>query len=100
MGSVEELKGLMQSCVEMGYIRGQIAMSPASDKIRKRAAEELIKRNGFNKAVLSRWVSEGLVEEHKGERNSPIWYSLMQIMETISAVRCSKIMSNYKNTSV
>ena len=90
MSSFEDLKELMHSCVEMGYIRGQVAMSPSSDRIRKKDAEALLVRNGFKKTMLSRWVSNGLITENKGENNSPIWYSLMQIMETISAVRYRK----------
>ena len=77
----------MHTCVELGYIRGQIAMLPSSDKIRKKEAENLLVRNGLQKVLLQRWVSEGLVTENKGEKNSPIWYSLSQIMETIGAIR-------------
>lgn len=90
MNKLNELRDLMHSCVEMGYIRGQVAMMPSSDRIRKKDAENLLARNGFPKNFLSRWVSEGLVDENRGEKNSPIWYSLMQIMETISAVRYDK----------
>ena len=87
MSSLESLKELMSTCVEIGYIRGQVAMFPSSDRIRKRDAENLLVRNGLQKVLLQRWVSQGLVIENKGEKNSPIWYSLTQIMETIGAIK-------------
>jgi len=87
MSDIRALQELMHACVEAGYIRGQVAMMPSSDKIRKKDAEALLVRNGFQKAMLSRWVCEGLVQENKGEKNSPIWYSLTQIMDTIGAIR-------------
>ena len=92
MNSIESLKELMHTCVELGYIRGQVAMTPSSDKIRKKDAEALLVRNGFQKNILQRWVGSGLVAENKGEKNSPIWYSLTQIMETIGAVKCKNIL--------
>ena len=88
MSSIEDLKDLMSTCVEIGFIRAQVAMSPDSDRIRKRGAEALLARNGLPKLLLHRWVGEGLVSEHRGERNSPIWYSLTQVMEMIGAVKC------------
>ena len=87
MSNLESLKELIHTCVELGYIRGQVAMMPSSDKIRKKDAENLLVRNGLQKVLLQRWVGEGLVSENKGEKNSPIWYSLTQIMETIGAVK-------------
>ena len=87
MSDVRALQELMHTCVETGYIRGQIAMMPSSDRIRKKDAESLLVRNGFAKTILKRWVSEGLVQENKGDKNSPIWYSRIQIMETIGAIR-------------
>ena len=41
MSSIESLKELMHTCVELGYIRAQVAMSPSSDRIRKKDAENL-----------------------------------------------------------
>lgn len=87
MNRLNELQGLMHACVEIGYLRGQVDISPSSGRIRKKDAEELLKRHGFEKVLLSRWVNEGLVTEYRGEKNSPISYSLMQIMETIGAIR-------------
>lgn len=88
MNNMLELKELMSTCVEIGYIRAQVAMSPSSDRIRKKNAEALLTRNGLPKVLLQRWVGEGIVIESKGEKNSPITYSLTQIMETIGAVKC------------
>ena len=87
MSSIAELKELVHTCVEIGYIRGQVAMLPSSDRIRKRDAENLLVRNGLQKVLLRRWVGEGLVSESRGENNSPITYSLVQIMEMIGAIR-------------
>ena len=87
MSSLESLKELMHTCVELGYIRGQVAMLPSSDKIRKKDAENLLVRNGLQKVLLQRWVGQGLIVENKGDKNSPIWYSLTQIMEMIGAIR-------------
>ena len=87
MNNIESLKELMHTCVELGYIRGQVAMLPSSDKIRKKDAENLLVRNGLQKVLLQRWVGQGLIEENKGGKNSPIWYSLTQIMEMIGAIR-------------
>ena len=87
MSSLESLKELMHTCVELGYIRGQVAMLPSSDKIRKKDAENLLVRNGLQKVLLQRWVGQGLIVENKGDNNSPIWYSLTQIMEMIGAIR-------------
>ena len=87
MSSLESLKELMHTCVELGYIRGQVAMLPSSDKIRKKDAENLLVRNGLQKVLLRRWVGQGLIVENKGDKNSPIWYSLTQIMEMIGAIR-------------
>lgn len=90
MSDIGSLRELMHSCVELGYIRGQVAMMPSSEWIRKIDAEALLVRNGFQKVMLKRWVSNGLVTERRGEKNSPILYSLMQIMETIGAVKCKQ----------
>ena len=87
MSDIRDLQELMHTCVELGFIRGQVAMIPSSDKIRKKDAENLLVKNGFQKVILQRWVGQGLVTENRGERNSPIWYSLTQIMETIGAIR-------------
>lgn len=87
MSRIAELKELIHTCVELGYIRGQVAMSPSSDRIRKREAEALLVRNGLPKVLLQRWVGEGLVTECRGEKNSPFTYSLTQIMEMIGAIR-------------
>ena len=87
MSSLESLKELMHTCVELGYIRGQVAMLPSSDKIRKKDAENLLVRNGLQKVLLRRWVGQGLIVENKGDKNSPIWYPLTQIMEMIGAIR-------------
>ena len=92
MSSLRDIKELMHSCVELGYIRAQVAMSPSSDRIRKKDAERLLVSNGFKKAMLGRWVGEGLIRENRGEKNSPIWYSRMQILETIGAVRCMSVL--------
>ena len=87
MNKIESLKELIHTCVELGYIRGQVALMPSSDRIRKKDAENLLVRNGLQKVLLQRWVAQGLVDENRGERNSPTWYSLTQIMETIGAIR-------------
>ena len=87
MSSLESLKEFMHTCVEIGYIRGQVAMLPSSDKIRKKDAENLLVRNGFQKVLLQRWVGQGLIDENKGDKNSPIWYSLTQIMEMIVTIK-------------
>ena len=91
MGRIEDLKELIHACVETGYLRGQKDICPSTDRIRKKDAEAILERNGLPKIQLGRWVSEGLVQEHKGERNSPKWYSLVQIMETIIAIRYEKV---------
>ena len=88
MSNLKEIKELMSTCIEIGLIKAQIAFSPSSDRIRKKKAEDLLVRNGLPKVLLRRWVGEGLVIESKGEKNSPITYSLTQIMETIGAVKC------------
>lgn len=93
MSSLESLKELMHTCTEIGFIRGQVAMMPSSDRIRKKDAEALLARNGLQKVLLQRWVGDGLVTENKGEKNSPIWYSRMQIMETIGAIRCRECLT-------
>ena len=87
MSSLSELKDLMTSCVELGFIRGQVAMMPSSDRIRKKDAEALLVRNGVKKSLLARWVSNGVVTENKGDNNSPIWYSLTEILTTINAIK-------------
>lgn len=91
MQRLEDIKELMSVCVEAGYQRAVASMLPMSDKMRKKKAEEYLRCHGFQKVMLSRWVSEGLVHEHKGERNSPIWYSMKEITETIMAIRYKKI---------
>lgn len=88
MSNLSDLKELMSTCVEIGLLRAQVAMAPSSDRIRKKSAEALLVRNGLPKVLLQRWVGEGLVIESRGEKNSPITYSLTQIMETIGAVKC------------
>ena len=89
MSNINNLKELMSTCVEIGLLRAQVALSPSSDRIRKKNAEALLARNGLPKVLLQRWVCEGLVIESKGEKNSPITYSLTQIIETIGAVKCN-----------
>ena len=93
MQRIEDLKELMHTCVETGYLRGVQAMNPTFDRIRKRAAEEHLVRNGLRKILLGRWVSEGLLKEYKGEKNSPKWYSLVEINEVIMAVKYKKIIN-------
>jgi hypothetical protein len=91
MSRVEDIKELIHVCVETGYLRGQKDICPSSDRIRRKDAEALLERNGLPKIQLGRWVAAGLVQEHKGENTSPKWYSLVQIMETIIAVRYEKV---------
>ena len=87
MNKIEELRDLIEICFESGYLRGQRDLNPSTDKIRKKDAEAILMRNGMQKVLLSRWVEAGMITEHKGENNSPIWYSLSQIMATITAIR-------------
>ena len=91
MSSLDDIRELMSTCIEIGMLRAQVALSPSSDRIRKKNAEALLVRNGLPKVLLQRWVGEGLVVESKGEKNSPITYSLTQVMETIGAVKCKNI---------
>ena len=93
MDKLKDLQDLMHTCVEMGYLRAQIDLLPSSDRLRKKNAEELLVRHGFSKSILSRWVSEGLIIEHKEKNNSPIWYSVMNLMDTIGAVRYKKYLT-------
>lgn len=87
MSKLEELRELIHVCIETGYLRGQRDLNPSGDKIRKKDAEAVLVRNGLQKVLLQRWVAAGMIQEHKGERNSPKWYSLTQIYEMITTIR-------------
>lgn len=87
----------MHTCVELGYIRGMMDMQPASGMVRKRDAEALLARNGFQKNMLQRWVSDGMVKEYRGEKNSPLRYSLSDIVETIGTIRYKNVIVKLQN---
>lgn len=90
MSSIEHLQELMNTCVEIGFVRGQVAMSPSSDKIRKKDAEALLALHGMQKSLLQRWVDNRLIIENKGENNSPKWYSRIEILKVIGAIKYQK----------
>lgn len=96
MVELEDVKNLMARCVEIGFIKGQTAMSPQTDRIRKTEAHRLLVSNGYQKVVLQRWVSAGLVDEHKGERNSPIWYSRLQLVSLMGTMDCKNFLDKSK----
>lgn len=93
---LEDVKNLMTRCVEIGFIKGQTSMSPQSDRIRKAEAQRLLASNGYQKVMLQRWVSAGLVDEHKGERNSPIWYSRLQLVSVMGTMDCKEFLDKSK----
>ena len=93
MTKIESLRELMHTCVEAGFLRGQKAIMPDSDKIRKKDAEAYLARNGLQKSLLQKWVDNGLIEAHKGERNSPIWFSRVQLIEMIGAIQYERCLT-------
>lgn len=93
MPRVADLQELMQTCVEAGFLRGQMALLPSGDKIPKKDAEELLKRFGFQKAKLQKWVAEGLIKEHGGN-GSHKWYSRLQLIEIVAAVQYKRVIEN------
>lgn len=90
---VADIQELMQTCVEAGFLRGQMALLPSSDKIPKRDAEDLLRRFGFQKVMLQKWVAEGLIKEHGGN-GSHIWYSRLQLIEMVGAVQYKRVVDN------
>lgn len=96
MVNLEDVKNLMARCVEIGFVKGQTAMSPQSDRIRRAEAQRLLASNGYQKVILRRWVSAGLVDEHKGERNSPIWYSRLQLVSVMGTMDCKDFLDKSK----
>lgn len=96
MVNLEDVKNLMARCVEIGFVKGQTAMSPQSDRIRRAEAQRLLASNGYQKVILQRWVSAGLVDEHKGERNSPIWYSRLQLVSVMGTMDCKDFLDKSK----
>ena len=96
MVNLEDVKNLMARCVEIGFVQGQTAMSPQSDRIRRAEAQRLLASNGYQKIILRRWVSAGLVDEHKGERNSPIWYSRLQLVSVMGTMDCKDFLDKSK----
>ena len=96
MVRIEDVGNLMARCVEIGYIKGQAAMSPLTDRIRKAEAQRLLASNGYQKVMLQRWVSAGLVDEHKGERNSPIWCSRLQLVSVMGTMDCKEFLEKSK----
>lgn len=84
----------MQTCVEAGFLRGQQALMPDSDKIRKKDAEALLVRYGLQKCLLQRWIDNGLIVAHKGENNSPIWFSRLELIEMVGTIQYNNVINS------
>ena len=94
MTKIESLKELMQTCVEAGYLRGQQALLPSTDKVRKKDAEALLARYGLQKSLLQRWIDGGMITAHKGEKNSPIWFSRLELIEMVGVIQYDKVINS------
>lgn len=88
---IEQIKSLVSSAFAAGYSMAQVDGGLRADKLRRKEAESVLSRHGLKAVVLDRWVAEGLVEEHKGLRNSPRWYSLKEINKVLTSVKIKEL---------
>lgn len=90
--SLSKIKQLVQTAFQAGRMDAQLDMGLRSDKVRRKVAECYLASKGFEKNILDKWVRNLLIKEYVGEsKNSPRYYSLREINETIVSVEIKKI---------
>lgn len=90
--SLSEIKQLVSTAFQAGRMDAQFDIGLRSDKIRRKDAECYLASKGYEKQILSKWVSDRLIKEYVGEKkNSPRYYSLREINELIVSVQIKKI---------
>ena len=90
----------LQNIVEQAAYNSQIQyrrlVTPDHDKVKQREAKRYLQQLGYEPKVLDEWVQYGFIHRRKdGERNSAVYYSLIEIQRQIVAVEMKKGNINY-----
>lgn len=96
---IDKIKMLVSSAFAAGYQMAQVDGGLRTDKLRRKEAEALLSRHGLKAVVLDRWIAEGLVEEHKGLKNSPRWYSLNEINKVLTSIQIKDLSFTFSDTT-
>lgn len=87
----EALQGIVRQAVFLGQIQYRSMVTPASNRIKQREARRYLQQIGYKPSVLDEWVEHGYVHRHQnGERNSAVYYSLMEIQRQVVATEAKK----------
>lgn len=88
--SVEELKGMIESCCALGAAKIQSVHFPEEDKASKSEAIRFLRRNGvkYPTKVLKDLEDRGLIHRHKrGTRNEKLNYSIYELQDAITCIK-------------
>lgn len=89
---LSEIKDLVATAFQAGRMDAQFEIGLRPKNVRRKEAEAFICAKGYKKADLDKWVKNNLVEEYVGEKvNSPKYYSLSDINETLVSLQLKKI---------
>lgn len=89
---LSDIKDLVATAFQAGRMDAQFEVGLRPKKVRRKEAEAFIAIKGYKKADLDKWVKNQLVKEYVGESvNSPRYYSLSDINETMVSLQLKKI---------
>lgn len=90
------LQNIVQQSVFLGQLQYRNMVAPEHDKVKQREAKRYLQQLGYEPKVLDEWVQYGFIHKRKdGERNSAVYYSLIEIQRQIVAVEMKKGNINY-----
>lgn len=89
---LSDIKNLVATAFQAGRMDAQFEAGLRPKKVRRADAENYIASKGYKKADLKKWVRCHLVAEYVGDKaNSPRYYSLSDINETIVSLQVRKV---------
>ena len=91
--TIEALRTIVQSSVEMGLARFQKVHLPDDDRICRNEAIRHLRRNGvkYPTKILKQFEQSGKLHKHKrGIKNEKVFYSLDELQEQIFAIIVNK----------
>jgi Uncharacterized protein conserved in bacteria len=84
---------------ELGAAANEKRHFPVSDQIKQREARRWLKSLGYKPSLLDRFEEKGLVgKERIGTgRNSPLYYSRLEIQSALNALKMDGYVNGYQN---
>lgn len=83
--SIDNLRNLIQDCIEVGYMRAVKDYDSEEDSIRATQVDNWLRKNNIAKKIFKALVENGkIIGRRKGfAQNSPIYFSKAEIKSAI-----------------